>query len=683
MHAGPRGRHVRHVWVAGATRIGRGRADRSPSAAMPRPSTRCGARAAIARRWRARSSRSRRATRCSACSATARWSAWPRAPSGRGALEPDLSARLRVLRGHGLWLTGRVASGGGEVRRAAAEARAPLTRGRVHETLALFAWKGQDLEQAADHLRHAHAAYADGGLARRAGPRPRQGGGSPARSRPPGRGPRRPGPAAAGGGRRRARRPGGGGAGRPRLAVHRAGPMGGGASRSWTSRASCSARIGDGRDDRHRGAGPGRGRPRAGRPAPGARDPRPGAGMDGGARQRARPRGDAAPDVGPAPRGAPARGRRPHRAREPRPLPRGPGRRRPVPQPDPPRARADRARPGRRTRPRRRGAPSPRPLPRAPTWPPSRISRSAARCCARDRAAAAASFERASRLVAGPRPRSRAPPPSAARSRAGRGRDDADVRAALAGLEAWGDRRVLAYCLADLAELAPRADRGRGACAAARRGPGRAAALVLTDAAAALLADGPWEERWAAAMLALRPALPWWRAALVGGPALGAARRPRPAGARCRRAISRGTWPPPAPRGWSGSTPGNGPRTRRASCTTSRRRSSAPAWPGAALVRGRPRAESDLAGGARADPRRRPPARVPSAGSGARPRKRGSPFRGSSERARRCATCSRRWPAWRLPISPSTSPARRGRARRRWPRRCTPGPAAPAGRSSP
>src|SRR6188768_2579116 len=81
----------------------------------------------------------------------------------RGPLEPDLKARLRVLRGHGLWLTGRVASGGGEVRRAAADARAPLTRGRVHEALALFAWKGQELDKAADHLRLAHAAYAEGG----------------------------------------------------------------------------------------------------------------------------------------------------------------------------------------------------------------------------------------------------------------------------------------------------------------------------------------------------------------------------------------------------------------------------------------------------------------------------------------------------------------------------------------
>jgi tetratricopeptide (TPR) repeat protein len=81
---------------------------------------------------------------------------------GRGALEPDLAARLRVLRGHGLWLAGRVARGDGEVRRAAAEARAPLTRGRVHETLALFAWKGQDLDRAAAHVRTAHEAYADG-----------------------------------------------------------------------------------------------------------------------------------------------------------------------------------------------------------------------------------------------------------------------------------------------------------------------------------------------------------------------------------------------------------------------------------------------------------------------------------------------------------------------------------------
>src|SRR5688500_5989166 len=74
---------------------------------------------------------------------------------GHGTLEPDLKARLRVMRGHGLWLTGKVVRGGGEVRRAATEARAPLTRGRVHETLALFAWKGQDLEQAADEVRQA------------------------------------------------------------------------------------------------------------------------------------------------------------------------------------------------------------------------------------------------------------------------------------------------------------------------------------------------------------------------------------------------------------------------------------------------------------------------------------------------------------------------------------------------
>ena len=69
MHAGPRGRHVCHVSGAGETRTGRGPEDRSPSAAMPRPSTPCGAPAAIARRWTARCSPSRRATRCSACSA--------------------------------------------------------------------------------------------------------------------------------------------------------------------------------------------------------------------------------------------------------------------------------------------------------------------------------------------------------------------------------------------------------------------------------------------------------------------------------------------------------------------------------------------------------------------------------------------------------------------------------------
>lgn len=93
-----------------------------------------------------------------------------------------------------------------------------------------------------------------------------------------------------------------------------------------------------------------------------------------------------------------------------------------------------------------------------------------------------------------------------------------EVEAALGSLERWGDRRVLAYCLSDLRELfgdspaspppdpPPTATVGR-ACAAAG---------ALADAAICLAGEGPWPARWAGAMRALLPAAGWWRAAWIG-----------------------------------------------------------------------------------------------------------------------------------------------------------------------
>jgi DNA-binding NtrC family response regulator/tetratricopeptide (TPR) repeat protein len=74
--------------------------------------------------------------------------------------EADLAARLRVVRGHGMWLTGPASRAQAEVRKAARQATAPLTRARVLEAQALFAWKAQELEGALAHLAEAEAIYA-------------------------------------------------------------------------------------------------------------------------------------------------------------------------------------------------------------------------------------------------------------------------------------------------------------------------------------------------------------------------------------------------------------------------------------------------------------------------------------------------------------------------------------------
>jgi DNA-binding NtrC family response regulator/tetratricopeptide (TPR) repeat protein len=73
--------------------------------------------------------------------------------------EDDVEARLRVVRGHALWLTGPSSRARRELRKAARRATAPLTRARVLEIQAFFAWKSQDLEAAVDRLTEAEAIY--------------------------------------------------------------------------------------------------------------------------------------------------------------------------------------------------------------------------------------------------------------------------------------------------------------------------------------------------------------------------------------------------------------------------------------------------------------------------------------------------------------------------------------------
>lgn len=431
---------------------------------------------------------------------------------GRGALEPDLKARLRVLRGHGLWLIGRVASGGGEVRRAAAEAKAPLTRGRVHEALALFAWKGQELEKAADHLRHAHAAYADGGppaalarvLAKEAGV-----------LRDCGRmdealvvQDRRLQAASAAGrsdlvAEARA----------DRASLFTALGRWAEAERELDVAGELIGRIGDGRDaataglvrvvvDLARGD-----LPRARATLDRAREWMAERGNVRGLAETLLLTSDlhlAARQAADADRTAlesldlyrvvrdaegqcRSRIRRAHALIE---LGRV----------------ADAVAEARRAL--AKAAPS---RPDLTALALLTLGRALLR---EDRSAAGPVFERASELVAS-RP---AFASAAALGRAlahGGGRDHAEVRASLAALEAWGDRHVLAFCLSDLAELAPRpatAPPGESLLVSAiPPGPGS----VVTEAAAALLGEGSWQERWAAAMLALRPAVPWWRTALV------------------------------------------------------------------------------------------------------------------------------------------------------------------------
>src|SRR5438552_9573900 len=71
----------------------------------------------------------------------------------------DEEARLRVLRGHALWLSGRVRTGHAEVRRGLSLATEPLTHARGLETLGLLAWKAQELADARRLLGEAMHVY--------------------------------------------------------------------------------------------------------------------------------------------------------------------------------------------------------------------------------------------------------------------------------------------------------------------------------------------------------------------------------------------------------------------------------------------------------------------------------------------------------------------------------------------
>ena len=431
---------------------------------------------------------------------------------GRGPLDPDLQARLRILRGHGLWLTGRVKSGGTEVRRAAGEARQPLTRGRAHETLAHFAWKGQDLDGAAAHVRSAHEAYADAGrppaalarvLAKEAGVLRDLGRLDEAllvQDR--------------------------------RLQAATAAARGDLVAEARADRAGLLAALGRW-DDAAREievAADLFGRVGRGPEAAGltgvvvdlARGDLPQArARIAVARDRAAERGDVrglaealllASDLHLAARQAEdadrtatesldlyrvvrdAEGQCRSRTRRAHAL-------------------VELGRAGDAAAEARRALASAAP-PRHDLAALGHLVLGRA-LLRTNRDAAAESFDRA-RAAAGAHPALAAAAAIGAALARGASRDDPAVRGGIAALEQWDDRRILALCLADLADLAPAPIVAgvRAAESVAEVPPSH----VVTAAAAALLEDGAWADRWVAAMRALRPALPWWRAAIVGEP---------------------------------------------------------------------------------------------------------------------------------------------------------------------
>jgi two-component system NtrC family response regulator len=111
----------------------------------------------------------------------------------------------------------------------------------------------------------------------------------------------------------------------------------------------------------------------------------------------------------------------------------------------------------------------------------------------------------------------------------GRRGQDPDIESALGDLERWGDRRILAYGLMDLQTLRCETRPLRSEAPPSEPIPTRRseavprpcpAAQSLAGAVEALTGDGPWQARWASAMAALRPRIPWYRAAWVGRPGL-------------------------------------------------------------------------------------------------------------------------------------------------------------------
>jgi DNA-binding NtrC family response regulator len=77
----------------------------------------------------------------------------------------DHAGRLRLSRALALWHTGRVAAARGEARRALEQSEEPLTRARALETLALFAWKDQEISRASELAGQSLTLYEAGDAA--------------------------------------------------------------------------------------------------------------------------------------------------------------------------------------------------------------------------------------------------------------------------------------------------------------------------------------------------------------------------------------------------------------------------------------------------------------------------------------------------------------------------------------
>lgn len=77
---------------------------------------------------------------------------------GRG-IDAETEARLRVVRAQALFMTGRASNAWAELRRATAIAETALARGHVAETEALLTWREQRLDEARDHARRAWDFY--------------------------------------------------------------------------------------------------------------------------------------------------------------------------------------------------------------------------------------------------------------------------------------------------------------------------------------------------------------------------------------------------------------------------------------------------------------------------------------------------------------------------------------------
>jgi transcriptional regulator with AAA-type ATPase domain/tetratricopeptide (TPR) repeat protein len=80
-----------------------------------------------------------------------------------GAGSQDAEARLRLVRGHALWQLGSVAPGRAEVRRALERAESGEARARALEATAVLDWREQRFDQALARLDEARGAYRETG----------------------------------------------------------------------------------------------------------------------------------------------------------------------------------------------------------------------------------------------------------------------------------------------------------------------------------------------------------------------------------------------------------------------------------------------------------------------------------------------------------------------------------------